>query len=163
MLLSTLLTDSMHFNQQKPQIFGFPLLKMCHLKLNYTQWIQHQLKNKLDEWRSHIPKSDFTKGIWKWLPKLGDRRCSSKRARDFFLRSTWVSFGTRGMHWSFGAHLTPHGGPERAGGAPKGGGHATVPLRGSVHFLVLSFGLVSSLMIKMTWEFSRIFLEIFSV
>ena len=153
----------MHFNQPKLHIFGFPLLKICHLKLNYTLCIQHQLKNKLDEGRSHIPKRTSTKVIWKWLPKLGDRTCSSKGAREFFSRGTLVSFGTRGMLWNLEALITPPVGPDSTGGAPHHAGRATVAIFGPVHFLVLSFGVVSSSMIKMTWEFSWIFLKMFSV
>ena len=74
-----------------------------------------------------------------------------------------MSFGTRGMHWSFEAHIAPHGGPKRAGGAPHPAGRATVALLASGHFLVMSLGVVSSLIIKMTWEFSWLFLKIFSV
>ena len=55
--------ESKHLDQLKLQIFGFPLLKMCHLKMIYTPCILHQLKSKLDEGRSHIPKRNSTKVI----------------------------------------------------------------------------------------------------
>ena len=61
------------------------------------------------------------------------------------------------MLWNLEALITPSVGPERAGGVPKGGGRVTVALLAPGHFLVMSFGVVSSLMIKMTWEFLEFF------
>ena len=65
-----------------------------------------------------------------------------------------MSFGTREMLWDLEAHITPPLGPERAGGTPHHAGRATVALLVPGHFLVMSFGMVSPLSIKMTWEFS---------
>jgi hypothetical protein len=35
--------------------------------------------------------SNPSKGIWKWVLELGDRKMGSKEAREIFLSGTWSS------------------------------------------------------------------------
>ena len=100
---------------------------MWHQEQHPPQNIKHHIKNKLDGWRSHIPKSNSSKGIWKWLPKFRDRKWSSKGAEEFFLSGTWSGFESRGRAWELSSHLTHLVGPTRAGGAPRAGALHQVP------------------------------------
>ena len=92
-----------------------------------------------------IPPKGFENGC----PNLEIENAAA-REQEIFSSGTWSSFRTRGRHWSFALHITPLVGQKRAGSAPHLAGRATVALLASVHFLTLSFGLVSPLSIKLT-------------
>ena len=66
------------------------------ITLNYSQ-------KKLEEWRSHIPMRNPSKGITNPLAKFVDRASSSQEHR-IFLKNTWS-----GLRWSTRTWRSGHG------------------------------------------------------